>query len=141
MSKTLHRPAFRTVETTLSGDDFNTKNGVKKIIELLVKLNATTAAQEISSAYKCLFQIWRGPKKSFKLYVNLFEAAAFELRHLTGRTEHGEAEEMLAFTPLEGSQIQTPVSPHLKNCPRILKPPEKALVYLQRRKDLKPLRI
>ena len=109
LSEALYGTAFRTVESTLSEDDINSKDGVKRIVELLVKFNPTTAAHEIFSAYKRLLEIRRGQKESFKLYVNRFEAAASELRNLTGQTEHGEAEQLLAFQLLEGAQIPTPV--------------------------------
>ena len=117
LSEALYRTAFRTVESTLSEEDINSKDGVKKIVELLVKFNPTTAAHEIFAAYKSLLQIRRGQKESFKLYVNCFEAAASELRNLTGQMEHGEAEQLLAFQLLEGAQIPTPVFLQLlKNC-------------------------
>ena len=109
LSEALYGTAFRTVESTLSEDDINSKDGVKKIVERLLKFNPTTAAHEIFAAYKRLLQIRRGQKEGFKLYGNRFEAAASELRNLTGQMEHGEAEQLLAFQLLEGAQIPTPV--------------------------------
>ena len=56
MSEALYGTAFRTVEGTLSEGDINSKDGVKRIVELLVKFSPTTAAHEIFSAYKILLE-------------------------------------------------------------------------------------
>lgn len=97
LSEALYGTAFRTVESTLSDEVINSENGVEAILNLLAKFNPTTAAHEIFAAYKSLMQIRRGNKETFKLYVNRFEAAASELRNLTGQETHGEAEQLLAF--------------------------------------------
>ena len=109
LSEALYGTAFRTVESTIPEDVINSNEGVDAIISLLAKFNPTTAAHEIFAAYKGLMQIRRGSKESFKLYVNRFEAAASELRSLTGQESHGEAEQLLAFQLLEGAQIPTAV--------------------------------
>ena len=66
LSEAFYGTALRTVENTLSEEQINSKNGVKKIVDLLVKFNPTTAAHEIFAAYKSLLQIRRGQKESFK---------------------------------------------------------------------------
>ena len=109
LSQALYGTAYRTVESTLSDETINSKNGVKEILKLLAEFNPTTYAHEIFSAFKGLMRIRRKQNETFKLYVNRFEAAASELRNLTGQDEHGEAEQLLAFQLLEGAQIPTPV--------------------------------
>ena len=102
--------ALRTVESTLFEDAISSAEGVDGILNLLAKFNPTTAAHKVFTAYKGLMQIRRGGKESFKLYVNRFEAAASELRSLTGQETHGEAEHLLAFQVLEGAQTSTALS-------------------------------
>ena len=109
LSEALYGTAFRTVESTLPEGVISSDGGVQAIVSLLAKFNPTTAAHEIFAAYKALMDIRRGSKESFKLYVNRFEAAASELRGLTGQDSHGEAEQLLAFQLLEGAQIPTAV--------------------------------
>ena len=105
----LYGTAFRTVERTIPEDLINSNEGVDEITILLAKFSPTTAAHEIFPAYKGLMQICRGNKESFKLFINRFEAAASELRSLTVQESHGEAEQLLAFQPLQGAQIPTAV--------------------------------
>ena len=109
LARALSGTALRTVKSTLSQDVIHSQEGVDEIVKLLAKFNPTTAAHGIFSAYKGLLQIKRAPKETFKLYVNRFEAAASELRDLTGQEKNGEAEQLLAFQLLEGAQIPTPV--------------------------------
>ena len=109
LSHALSGTALRTVKGTLSPEVIHSEKGVGEVVKLLAKFNPTTAAHGIFTAYKTLLQIRRGPKKNFKLYVNRFEAAASELRDLTGQEKNGEAEQLLAFQLLEGAQIPTPV--------------------------------
>ena len=109
LSEALYGTASRTVESTLTDEVINSDKGVQAILKLLAKFNPTTYAHEIFTAFKGLMQIRRRNKETFKLYVNRFEAAASELRSLTGQDEHGEAEQLLAFQLLEGAQIPTAV--------------------------------
>ena len=109
LSRALSGTALRTVKGTLSPDVIHSEKGVDEIVKLLAKFNPTTAAHGIFTAYKALLQIRRRQKESFKLYVNRFEAAASELRDLTGQEKNGEAEQLLAFQLLEGAQIPTAV--------------------------------
>lgn len=109
LSRALSGTALRTVKGTLSQDVIHSEKGVDEIVKLLAKFNPTTAAHGIFTAYKALLQIRRRQKESFKLYVNRFEAAASELRDLTGQEKNGEAEQLLAFQLLEGAQIPTAV--------------------------------
>ena len=117
LSEALSGTAYRTVESTISEDVINSKDGVKAILDLLVKFNPTTYAHEVFTSFKALMQIRRRPKESFKLYVNRFEAAASELRGLTSQAADGEAEQFIAFQLLEGAQVPTAVFMQvLTNC-------------------------
>ena len=107
LSEALYRTALRTVKSTLSEEDINSEEEVKKIVEILVKFTPTLAAHENLAAYNRHLQIPHGQKESLKLYVNRFGAAYFEFRNLTGHMDHGEAEQLLGFQLQEGAQVPT----------------------------------
>ena len=85
--RALSGTALRTVKRTLSQDVIHSEEGVDEIVKLLAKFNPTTAAHWIFSAYKGHLQTKRATKETSKLFVNRFEAAASELRDLTGPGE------------------------------------------------------
>ena len=109
LSEVLYGTARRTVLNSLSQDQINSEDGVTLIVKRLVKFNPTVFAHEVFVAFKALGQVRRRHKEAFKSYVNRFEAAASELRGLTGQCPGGEAEQFLAFQLLEGADIPAPV--------------------------------
>ena len=109
LSKSLSGPAYRTVESSLDLDEINSEEGVSKIVKLLVQFNPATHAHEVFVKFKSLMMIRRYSKETFKVYVNRFDAAAAELRALTGQATYGEAEQFITFQLLEGAQLPTTI--------------------------------
>ena len=109
LAEVLTGTAYRTVTSTLTEEEITAENGVKAILDLLVKFNPTSHAYDVFSSFKSLMQIRRGQNESFKFYVNRFEAAASELRNLTSQTTGAESEQFIAFQLLEGAHVPTAV--------------------------------
>ena len=109
LSESLSGPAYRTVESSLDLDEINSEDGVSKIVQLLVKFNPATHAHGVFVKFKSLMQVRRFSKERFKNYVNRFDAAAAELRSLTGLATQGESEQFVTFQLLEGAHLPTTI--------------------------------
>ena len=65
VSEALYGTALRTVERTLSEEQINSMDGIKEIVDLLVRFNSTIGAHKVLAGYKSLLQIRHGQKETF----------------------------------------------------------------------------